>query len=362
MTRRGLLLGGGAVVAVGAAGAYFAMRGPDYESLAEATWVPRSPDGDPGLDYLVHYATLAANSHNTQPWTFSGSDDRVTIAPDLTRATPVADADNHHLFASLGCAAENLMLAAGAAGKGAEARFEPDGEGAVEIDLAGTTSGEPALFDTILERQCTRSDYDGRAVSADDLAKLEAAARVDGCEVMLISDDARIEQALDLVVAANTVQVENPAFAEELLAWLRFNAAQAAETRDGLYAGCSGNPTLPPWLGRMMFGFAFKPGSENDRYAGQIRSSSGLAVFVSDQDDKAYWVQSGRSYQRFALQATALGIRHAFINQPLEVADIRPQFAAWLGTDRRPDLIVRFGYAEPMPRSLRRPVAEVMAV
>ena len=63
----------------------------------------------------------------------------------------------------------------------------------------------------------------------------------------------------------------------------------------------------------------------------------------------------------FALQATALGLKHAFINQPVEVARLRPQLAALLGLgDRRPDLIVRFGYGPMLPRSLRRPVEAVL--
>jgi hypothetical protein len=72
-------------------------------------------------------------------------------------------------------------------------------------------------------------------------------------------------------------------------------------------------------------------------------------------------VQAGRSYQRFALQATALGLRHAHLNQPIEVAATRPQLQSLLGLgERRPDLVLRFGYAPPMPRSLRRPVAAVI--
>lgn len=41
----------------------------------------------------------------------------IQILPDLTRRIPVVDPDNHHIFASLGCAAENLAIAAGARGK-----------------------------------------------------------------------------------------------------------------------------------------------------------------------------------------------------------------------------------------------------
>lgn len=93
-----------------------------------------------------------------------------------------------------------------------------------------------------------------------------------------------------------------------------------------------------------------------------MRSSAGLAVFVSAVDDRAHWVEAGRCYQRFALQATALGIRNAFVNQPVEEASVRPAFARSLGlAGGRPDLVVRVGRAPAMPRSLRRPVGSVMS-
>ena len=38
-----------------------------------------------------------------------------------------------------------------------------------------------------------------------------------------------------------------------------------------------------------------------------------------------------------------------------------PEFANWLGLpNKRPDLIIRFGRAPALPRSLRRPVSEVI--
>eukprot|EP01035_Chromulina_nebulosa_P063692 gene63693-biopygen46523 len=100
--------------------------------------------------------------------------------------------------------------------------------------------------------------------------------------------------------------------------------------------------------------------AENDKCRDQIASSAGLAVFVSAQDDPAHWLASGRAYQRFALQATALGISHAFLNQAVEVPQVRRRLAAQLTPGRRPDLIVRFGYGPAMPPSLRRPVDDVM--
>ncbi len=93
-----------------------------------------------------------------------------------------------------------------------------------------------------------------------------------------------------------------------------------------------------------------------------MRSSAGIAVFVSDTPGPARWIDVGRCYQRFALQSAALGIRNAMLNQPVEVPALRPQFAAFLGVGtHRPDLVVRFGRGPKLPSSLRRPVQAVLA-
>ena len=362
VTRRKVVIGTGAAAVTAGAGYHMLTRaGPAYRDAALETWSAKSPSQTGELDYLVHYSTPAANSHNTQPWLFSQAGNTVVVRPDMTRATPAADPDYHHLYASLGCAAENLSLAAMAAGSKTSVSFNPDGEGAVEIKLDAGRAVSVGLFEAIAERQCTRSEYDGRPVSAGEISQLETAANVDGCRLVIIPERQRIEQLLALAITANTIQIEDAKFSEELKQWIRFNGAQAAATRDGLYTACSGNPSLPPFLGRLMFNLFFSAGSENDKLAKQLRSSSGLAVFVTEKDDKAHWVQSGRSYQRFALRATTLGIRHAFVNQLVDVPAVRAEFSKALGiADQRADLVVRFGYAPTMPRSLRRPIGEVI--
>ncbi len=328
VTRRKVIIGTGAAAIAGGAGYHMLTRtGPAYRDAVLESWTAKNPSQTGEFNYLVHYSTLAANSHNTQPWLFSQAGNTVIIRPDMTRATPAADPDYHHLYASLGCAAENLSLAAMAAGSKTSVSFNPEGEGAVEIKQGAGSTDRDGLFEAIVERQCTRSQYDGRRVSTGEISQLEAAAKVGGCKLIIIPERDRIEQLLALAITANTIQVEDAKFAGELKQWLRFNGSQAAATRDGLYSACTGNPSLPPFLGRIMFDLLFTARSENDRLAKQVRSSSGLAVFVTEKDDKAHWVQSGRCYQRFALRATTLGIRHAFVNQLVDVPAVRAEFS-----------------------------------
>ena len=110
-----------------------------------------------------------------------------------------------------------------------------------------------------------------------------------------------MEQVLDFVVAANTAQMNDCAFVAELKSWIRFGAEEAARTGDGLFAGATGNPALPRWLGSRMMELFFTPKSENECYARQVRSSAGIALFVSEASDRRHWVEAGRCYERFAL-------------------------------------------------------------
>jgi hypothetical protein len=309
---------------------------------------------------LVRYATLAPSSHNTQCWKFSLETRAITILPDLLRRCPAVDPDDHHLFVSLGCAAENLVHAALAHGLAADPAFDVT-RNVVRVALEPARAAASPLFNAMTRRQCTRDDYDSKPLGSAELALLERAGTSAGVQMLLITERSTIERVLGYVVQANTAQMADQAFVHELEGRIRFNAAAAVRQRDGLYSITTGNPNVPTWLGKLAFGWFYTPKAENDRYVREIRSSAGIAVFVGQRADKAHWVEVGRCYERFALQATALGIRNAPVNQPIEVEAVRPQFAAAFGLNgRRPDMVVRFGRGPDMPYSLRRRVPAVL--
>lgn len=311
---------------------------------------------------LIQSATLAATSHNAQAWRFSSDDGGITLLPDFTRRTPIVDPDDHHLFVSLGAAAENMVHAAPAVGLVADPRFETTDEPRIRVALRPGKVAMTELGTAIVRRQCTRGMYDGRAVPAAELAALVAAGTRPGVSILMITARPAMMALTALILEANTRQLNDAAFRSELKQWMRFSYAEALDTADGLFAPVSGNPEMPEAIGRMLFDLVLTADAENAKAKAQVDSSAGLAVFVSDQNDPAHWVAAGRAYQRFALQATALGIKHAFLNQAVEVTAVRRQVAAHLGLgQRRPDLILRFGYGTPMPWSLRRPVADVLA-
>ena len=335
-----------------------------YANVAERTWRHgklAAGDKTALLHELVRYATLAPSSHNTQCWKFRLEDGAISILPDLSRRCPAVDPDDHHLYVSLGCAAENLIQAALANGLKGHAGFDAAGGDALRVALERTSPVASTLFQAIPERQSTRREYDGQPIARQELQLLEKAGTGSGVQVILLTERQAMETVLEYVVQGNTAQMSDQAFVEELKKWIRFSGDEAVRTGDGLYAASSGNPPSPTWLGNLLFGLFFTPKSENDKYAKHVRSSAGIAIFVSDTSGPAQWVEVGRCYERFALQSAALGIRNAMHNQPVEVPTLRAQFATYMGVGkRRPDLVVRFGRGPKLPSSLRRPVETVL--
>lgn len=333
----------------------------DYDQQVAATARPfeREAMMSAQMRDLVRYATLAANGHNTQPWKFALREDTIEIHPDASRRLPVVDPQDRELWISLGCALENLLIAARASGYAADVTY-PDAADVIRVRLAADAPQASPLFDAIPLRQSTRSAYDGQRVPAADLDRVQTMPLEPGITLRFVTDPAGMATVGEYVAQGNLRQYADRAFVDELIAWLRFNKKEALSSLDGLYSRCSGNPEVPRWLGRM-FVSGTKPQQQADADTGKLRSSPGAVVVAADADDKAAWVRTGQVYERLALQMTSLGIKSAFLNQPIEVAELRSQFQSALGLGRAaPQLLVRYGYAPALPRSLRRPVEQML--
>ncbi|WP_161883992.1 Acg family FMN-binding oxidoreductase [Deinococcus alpinitundrae] len=351
------LVGAGVVVASGGYALYEYQ--PWASDAADRTPPSQGAAGLTPLRELVWYASLAASGHNTQPWKFALLQNAVEIHPDLTRHLAAVDPDDRELWISLGCALENLLVAARAGGYAVEVTY-PVIDDVIRVRLTRDTAQITPHFAAILTRQNTRSVYDGRSVQSAHLEKLRTVALEPGVSLHFSSKRADVETVIEYVNQGNLKQYADQAYLKELVYWLRFDKREALATLDGLYTRSSGNPVVPRWLGAR-FVIGLKPQVQADADAAKLRSSAGTVVIASTSDDKASWVRVGQVYERLALEMTALNLKLAFLNQPMEVPGVRRQFGGALNLGQAlPQLLVRYGHADPMPRSLRRPVEQVL--
>jgi hypothetical protein len=269
------------------------------------------------------------------------------------------DPQHRELWISLGCALENLLVAARASGLAPEVTY-PDSMDVIRVDLTPDTPQANPLFDAIPLRQNTRSEYDGQLIVTADFDQIQALPLEPGISSYFITNPGGMETVLDYVNQGSLSQYADTAFVDELIEWLRFNKKDALAAMDGLYSVCSGNPEVPGWLGRM-FVAGTKPEQQADSDAQKLRSSPAAVVIASEGDDKTAWVRTGQVYERLALKSTSLNVKSAFLNQPIEVGSLRLQFQSALGLGvSMPQLLLRLGYADAMPKSLRRSVDAVL--
>ena len=316
---------------------------------------------------LIPFSARAPSGHNTQPWQFSVQQDTVRIYPDLSRRLPVVDPDDHALFISLGCALENLVVAAAQQGHVASVEYFPsdEPEECLRVRLSEAANEDTdALFRAIPERQSNRGTYDGHAIVDFDLARLMDANSRDSVKVRAFRvGDPDIEPIIGFVREGNIAQFNDPAFVAELVSWIRFTRREVSDRQDGLAAVALGFPAVPRWLGRWIMQTLVKPGGEAARQEKAIRSSSLLLLFIARGNDKPHWVDVGRSFERIVLTATSLGIAHAHVNMPCEVEPIRRRLATHLGLDdgEQPLLLIRLGFARKrLPPSPRRSIDQVI--
>ena len=310
---------------------------------------------------ILKYAAKAPSGHNTQPWIFKTGDDSITISPDFTRALPVVDPDNHALYISLGCALENLIIAANEFNFLAETEFTGDErQPAITVKLTAVPETKKSgLFDHIVKRQVTRGKFKPEKVPQSLLSELFE--DTEGVHVKLFLSEEETESLAPYIIGGNTLQFGNREFVSELVSWVRFSEKEVMRKGDGIWSGSMGMPDTGRFLGNLIMKNFVSAASEEKRLRKLIRASAGFAMFMVEKNDPFHWIRLGQSFQRFGLITTKNNIRHAHLNMPCEELQVREKMIRDFNLGvLTPLLLVRFGYSEPMPYSFRRNLSTML--
>lgn len=310
---------------------------------------------------IASYASKAPSGHNTQPWKFHITDSTITVLPNLDVALPVVDRNNRELFISLGCAVENLCIAASYFGYTThiiECSIE-----AIILELTkNALTIEDSLFHQIEKRQTNRNIYNGNKISDGILQQLQSIPKENGIQFYFTEINTPFANTItQYIMKANEIQMADIAFKNELLSWMRFNKKQVEATHNGLSYLVFGNPPLPRILARPIVSLFLKPNAQNKSDRKKIDSSSHFVVCATQRDTIEEWINLGRTLQRFLLKVTEIGISYAFLNQPCEVAALAFDLREKLPVNKEhPTLIMRIGYAKQIPYSPRKKIETLL--
>jgi nitroreductase len=323
---------------------------------------PRGAAESEQLRFLVHYAVLAPSGHNTQPWLFKIENGHLDLIADRTRALAVVDPEDRALTISCGAALEHLAIASRYFGRELTLEFpksDPDLLARVRLGREiGPGPSDTAMFLAIPKRRTTRAKYEKRALPYALRNTCRDLAQDAGVELTIISDEQQREAISELVAEGDRIQFADPRFRRELAAWIH---SRRAASRDGMSGAGFGMPDLLSRAGALVIRtFDMGDGvaaADRDKI---VEGSPLLAVFGTQQDQLANWIATGRALTRVLLTLTASGATAAFLNQPVEVEQLRPRLREVVGTSCIPQLLMRFGYGPEVRHSVRRPTESVL--
>lgn len=301
-----------------------------------------------GVRRLLVAAGQAPSVFNTQPWRFTViRQEAIELLADPGRRLRVSDPRGRSQLVSCGAALFNLRLALRVAGQRPQVRLRPSPKhpevlARVRMTAVGAPSPEErGLYDCIPLRRTSRQPFSVRRVPPRVMAELRVAASWEGAN--LVPADAA--ELLEYAVMAEDELSGDPAYLAERDAWTMPGACH--DGVPGYVHGPRPSGDLPPTrdFGRRGPGVPFEPRPQ-------------LAVLTTPGDRPLDWLRAGQALQRVLLVATAHGVSASFLNQPLDLRDMRHRCDP---RHRRghPQMIIRFGYGPAVPRSPRRPAAEL---
>lgn len=307
------------------------------------------------LRFLVRYALLAPSSHNTQPWQFHITDDRIGVFMDESRWLKVADDDQRELHISIGCALENLLVAAEHFGLGHQTDYLPDPENPMHaatvrfVEKGQRLTERPAnLFPVIAARHTNHGEYDGQPIPADVLGQLQRCCVEPGIAVLLTPDESIKQKVDELVVRADAIEFADPAFREELGYWIG--------------QGVFGTSWLMSKLGKLAVTYINMGASIAKKDSAVLMSSPVLGLISSESNDRVTQIKVGEVYQRLSLLAASDGIWCQPMSQIVQVEEIKQEVAKLQPNPNfHPQHPFRLGFAAPeKQRTPRRNVEDVL--
>jgi nitroreductase len=350
----------------------------------------------PGLDATTREIAAAAASapsgHNAQPWRFRRAGYTFDGRFDPARRLHALDFHDAASWAALGSASLNAELAARASGRFGGIELGPtEGEPLLgfRLRLASGPVEEDPLHPWIARRVTNRRLAERRPLGAA-AAALEREAAAEGAWLCLATTPREIEALATCVALGERLTWLQPEVHGEIVAGLRWSAAEVARG-DGLdVASLELSPSdlaVLRLLARPDVRAAqahLGLGQGLGEFAGQaVRASSAVGLLAVPGASPQAWIAGGRAQQRVWLRATALGLSiHPFATVPYllarhtagepdswtrEIAEeilkldaaFRDVFPRMPGTTEL--LLFRITHAPPpSARALRRPLHDVV--
>ena len=328
---------------------------------------------------IVEDARNYPSPHNSQPIKLRPVDDRTAeIYYDLDLGLPAESfgIPFGHVCAgvfleSLRTVAEGLGFAVAESVRATEMDFDAADRlhslGTVILRPVPVTESARARLGHFRARRTSRRPYDSRLVPENVIEAATRLAADGGHDLGTTSDRRTVDDLVRINQKTLFADLRNDAVYEEIMTWLRFSKADAAERADGL----SAEAMLMPG-GLLKFAMSHRGLWETPvigaairaMYLNTMRGVRQLGWLEGPFREPADHIEAGRVFMRLWLELTAHGVRLHPFGTVITNPDSHRAFASAVGADegggRLAWMLFRFGYSRTPPVAHRRPAAAML--
>ncbi|WP_165921202.1 twin-arginine translocation signal domain-containing protein [Paenibacillus albiflavus] len=322
------LISTGGVIRAFDQGAFSTGKGPAYEPWQ--SWNEEDIDSDTNpLFRFVKASILASNAHNTQPWLYRIRENEIDLYTDISRNIGTMDPYFREMNISLGCAIENLDLAANASSYESKVTLYPGGFEQIHVANITLTPGvmtSPDLYHVIGKRHTDRAAYDSdKQVEPATLQQMEKlSSEFPDVKVAWFTDADKKTEVGNLIIHATEAIIGDQSQSGDSHKWNRHDWDELQRHKDGISIDASGNSEMIRFFGKVL---PDSVKSFNDYWLKMTKSPqvSTASVFgmllVRNQRDRTQLMQAGRLWQRMHLWAVTNGLAAQPLNQLHERRD-----------------------------------------
>jgi len=346
-------------------GVFSVGEGPAYEP-----WKNWRTDESEGPLAFVRAAILAASPHNTQPWLFRLRENSIDLFADTERNIGAIDPYLREMYIGVGCALENLLLAANAGGYSYKLKLMPntsDASHVAKVELMSSPASVSMLYEAIPNRHTNRGPHDiQQKLSRVTLKTFEShASNIPEVSVVWLTTKTERRKFSELNAEATAALIADEEQSKASYSWGRMKWDDVQRYRDGVTIDSfpistalrAATKILPP-LSRETADEYFL---EAMKTLYDTTDTFGVIV-VRNNRDNAQRVQGGRVWQRMHLWATTQGLAMAPVNQIPERVDREDSQGSKLYFGQKlQELIAADGWQALMPFRVGYPTIDTLA-
>lgn len=319
-----VLVAGGVVWRAFDEGVFSTGEGPAYQE-----WIDWEKEQSDGLIGLVRSALLAASPHNTQPWLFKISESQIEIFADMERNLGAIDPHFREMYIGLGCALENLLLAAKANAYDYQVEYLPDASNASHVATINFEKGEKtssALFHAIPHRHTFRGPHNlNNRVSADTRNSMSMLGNeFVNVKLLWLEKQSDRNQFFDLNAEATEELINDEEQSKASFKWFRNSWEELQNQKDGVFIDTTGISASFRAMAKILPAVSRETGDQYFLEAMKnLRDSSDMVgiLVAKNSGDNLQRLQAGRFWQRIHLWGTVNDLVLQPVNQIPERID-----------------------------------------